>query len=111
MTSMKRHHVAAACLGLAAASVLAVGSGPVRAHAATGLVGPFVTSGTQIHDNNGNPVVFKGVDWDGMQESSSSEFMPTKDMDQAVTWGANLVRVELNEEFWNGTCPLDPLGM
>ena len=108
MRTVKRRQAALALISLGVAGACAIGPAAIRTHASSPLAGPFHTSGTQILDAGNQPVIFKGIDWDGMQESWSYEFMQPSDVSQAALWNANLVRVELNEEFWNATCPLDP---
>ena len=92
-------------VGLSA--LLAAALPPGRAVHAASLAGPFTTSGTTVYDANGNPVVFKGVNWTGMNESWDGEVMTAADVAQAALWKANMVRVQLNEEFWNDTCQTD----
>jgi hypothetical protein len=91
-------------------------AGPRHTHAA-GLTPPFTTQGSKILDHNGQPVIFKGVNWEGFNEfwdHHQQMSMTNTDIQQAQLWGVNLVRVQLDEEFWNGSCPVpgyDPPGM
>lgn len=66
------------------------------------LVAPFHTSGNQILDANGNPVSFRGVNYtDLLSVPSSSSPAPIEhEFAEARAWGANLVRIALNEALW-----------
>jgi len=62
------------------------------------LAGPLHTTGNQILDANGNPVVLRGVDFTDLL--SSSPYLYEHEFAAAKAWGANLVRLSLNEALW-----------
>lgn len=68
------------------------------------LKAPFHTSGNAIYGADGARVVFRGVHREGTQ-SAVNLFPTDTEIAQARTWGANVVRVPLNEAMWLGTCP------
>jgi hypothetical protein len=68
------------------------------------LKAPFHTSGNAIYGADGARVIFRGVHREGTQVSIS-RFPPDHEIGQARAWGANVVRVPLNEALWLSTCP------
>jgi hypothetical protein len=62
--------------------------------------GPLHTSGNQILDANGNPVLFHGVNLNGLEASAAASGVTYDAVEQAKAWGANFVRVPLGEQFW-----------
>ncbi|MDX6286194.1 MAG: endoglucanase [Frankiales bacterium] len=72
------------------------------------VVGPLRTSGNQVLDKNGLPVIFRGVNIPGLEGNSDGE---VTDADAAGTkaWGANFVRLPLGEHLWlSQNCYYDP---
>jgi hypothetical protein len=63
--------------------------------------GPLQTSGNQILDAAKAPVVLRGVNRNGTQSGS---FPTDAEVGQMQAWGANVVRVLLNESLWLNTC-------
>ncbi len=69
----------------------------------SGVDGPLHTVGNQIVQANGHPVILRGIMREGT-EVSATDFPLTAEIAQAKAWGANVVRVPLNESFWVNTC-------
>jgi endoglucanase len=65
--------------------------------------GPLHTSGNRVYDSNGNPVIFRGINRDG-SEWSTARFPTEGEIAQAKAWGANFIRVPLNEALWSNLC-------
>jgi hypothetical protein len=75
--------------------------------ASANVAGPLHTSGTQIVQANGNPVVFRGVQWTGMAFNANPLTAPVAA--QMKSWGVNFVRISLGEPYWLSTdCHFDP---
>ncbi|MHB8682495.1 MAG: glycoside hydrolase family 5 protein [Acidimicrobiales bacterium] len=64
------------------------------------VAGPLRTSGTQILDANGQPVILRGIDYYGLATSSEPPSLTSDTFTKLHQWGANEVRVSLNEDFW-----------
>src|SRR5947209_4131460 len=76
------------------------------AGASAALSGPLHTAGNQILDASGNPVHLRGLSRTGLEMSwTGGENLDDHEFDQARAWGANVVRVTLNEDYWNQQCP------
>jgi hypothetical protein len=105
-------------LGLALASLVlavtavgvAAGVGVRPAVAATRILGPLTTSGNQILDGHGQPVVLRGVGVSGLEVSATRPpllsantiaAMPGWGRNANGTGGINIVRIMLGEQFWN----------
>jgi len=68
---------------------------------------PLYTLGNGIYGSDGARVVFRGIHRDGTQ-ISTSRFPADDEIGQARSWGANFIRVPLNESLWINTCPQRP---
>jgi endoglucanase len=66
------------------------------------VVGPLHTSGNQVVQADGKPVVLQGVVLEGLENSGTlADTDVSQDaVRQAKVWGANFVRVPLGEQFW-----------
>ncbi|MHB8682494.1 MAG: glycoside hydrolase family 5 protein [Acidimicrobiales bacterium] len=72
------------------------------------VVGPLRTSGTQILDGNGQPVVLRGIDYYGLAARSESATVNSDTFQKLHAWGTNLVRISLNEDYWmSQSCAYD----
>jgi len=72
------------------------------------LSAPLRTSGRDVLDSLGRRITFRGVHVDGMQWSRS-KVITTDELLTAQKWGANLVRLPLNENYATpGDCAYDP---
>jgi hypothetical protein len=72
------------------------------------LVAPLSTSGRDVLDGLGRKVTFRGIHLDGMQWSAS-KVIATDEVLTAQKWGANFIRLPLNENFATpGDCSYDP---
>jgi hypothetical protein len=69
----------------------------------TAVKGPLHVSGDQIIGSDGQPVVLRGVNRDGV-EWATPNFPTDDEIGQIHAWGANFVRVFLNERRWLNTC-------
>jgi hypothetical protein len=65
----------------------------------------YYVVGPTIYDSNNQPHLFHGVDrpsleWDPEGEGETGEGIPASDFAAMKTWGANVVRISLNQDFW-----------
>jgi aryl-phospho-beta-D-glucosidase BglC (GH1 family) len=60
------------------------------------VVGPLTTSGTRILQANGQPITLRGVDLSSYQDGDTTSVTQTT-IAQIKAWGANTVRVDLDE--------------
>lgn len=65
------------------------------------VAGPLTTVGNQIFDAANVPVVLRGINRTGTQ---SDRFPTDAEIGQMQGWGADIVRVPLNESLWLNTC-------
>ncbi|MCU1451637.1 MAG: cellulose-binding family [Acidimicrobiales bacterium] len=76
------------------------------AQGAATLAAPLHTSGNQILDATGAPVRMRGLNRDGLEmNSDGGGNLDDNEFAHAREWGANVVRVPLNEDFWTQLCP------
>jgi len=97
----RRPLIAALALSVIAVGVLAQTSAPA---ASSNVVGPLHTSLNQILDANGHPLRLRGINTGKLSwypwvdyhspEASSASMVAMK------SWGANVVRIPLGEQFW-----------
>jgi len=66
------------------------------------VVGPLHTSGNQVVQANGTPVVLQGVVLEGLEVTPylNDPGVTQQAVVEAREWGANFVRVPLGEQFW-----------
>jgi hypothetical protein len=80
--------------------------------AATPIVGPLSTSGNQILDANGIPVILRGVTINRMKAIPEIEWAPQLNdasFDAMRSWGINAVRLALGQQLWLETeCEYSP---
>lgn len=74
------------------------------------LVGPLTTRGTTVRDAKGAVVVLRGVNRSGLNESGTPSGLTQRDLDRAKAWGANVVRLPLDEQLWLPGCPASDPG-
>ena len=65
------------------------------------VVGPLSTSGTQILDGHGNPLVLRGITVINLEESSDPPDLTQATFDRLHQWGFTMVRLMLNEDLWD----------
>lgn len=68
----------------------------------TGITGYTVT-GNKIYDPNGKQVLIRGVDRPSFEWNAIGEHASLADYTLMKGWGANVVRVSLNQDFWLNT--------
>lgn len=64
-----------------------------------GGLGPYTTSGNKILDKNGNEHFFRGLDRPSL-ESSCNGNINLNEYNVMASWGANVVRLPLNQDCW-----------
>ena len=69
--------------------------------APTPVAGPLHTAGNQIIQATGIPITFRGIMRAG---TDRARFPSDAEIGQAHAWGANFIRVPLNESLWLNTC-------
>jgi endoglucanase len=65
-----------------------------------GGLGPYTTSGNKILDKNGNEHFFRGLDRPSLESSCSGNISLNEYQDVMAAWGANVVRLPLNQDCW-----------
>jgi endoglucanase len=62
--------------------------------------GGYTVSGPTILDSTGKPHLFRGVARPSLEWSSSGDQLNQGDYGVMSAWGANVVRISLNQDFW-----------
>ncbi|HZU85636.1 MAG TPA: cellulase family glycosylhydrolase, partial [Polyangiaceae bacterium] len=71
--------------------------------------GGYYTSGSTVCTASGTPHVFRGVDRPSLEWRSDGDHLAADDFRRMAGWGANVVRVALNQDFWlSGAALYDP---
>jgi len=99
--------VAAAALLLPACTLPTNGVSALGVH----LAGPrgFATSANRILGPNGRAFLVHGVDRPSLEWSATGDHIAAPDFRYMAAWGANTVRIALNQDFWLSTsCAHDP---
>jgi endoglucanase len=65
----------------------------------------YYVVGPTIYDSSNQPHLFHGLDrpsleWDPQGEGQTGEGIPAQDFTAMAAWGANVVRISLNQDFW-----------
>ncbi len=63
-------------------------------------VGGYSVSGANILDAKGAQHLFRGVARPSLEWSSTGDMLQQSDYDTMQAWGANVVRLSLNQDFW-----------
>ena len=95
--------------GSSASSSASTSAGPVGSNA--GGLGPYTVSGNKILDKNSNEHFFRGLDRPSLEWSCSGDIQNTDYQAMSSEWGANIVRLPLNQDCWlstSGNSSYDP---
>jgi hypothetical protein len=84
--------------GASSSTSMSAGTGPSNG----GKLGPYTTSGNKILDKNGNEHWFRGLDRPSLEWSCSGDIQSV-DYQGMQMWGANIVRLPLNQDCWLST--------
>jgi endoglucanase len=89
------------CLLLAACGLPPNGIGVLGVH----LAGPrgFAVRGNRIYGPDGRPFLVRGVDRPSLEWTAAGEHLSLQDFQRMRSWGANTVRIPLNQDFWLST--------
>lgn len=69
----------------------------------------YTVAGNRILDQNGNTVIFRGVNRNGLDYQTTLYWGGWEDIAAMGDWGATIVRLELSEDFWlPQSCLYDP---
>ena len=104
---------AAAALALGGALLLGACALPPDGISAFGvhLAGPrgFAVDGNRIVGPNGRPFTVHGVDRPSLEWTPQGDQLSAQDFQRMRAWGANTVRLPLNQDFWLATsCAYSP---
>jgi hypothetical protein len=76
---------------------------------APSVIGPLSTAGNKILQGNGSSLVADGINLPGLYTSAAAAGLSVNSILQIKAWGANTVRVPLNEDLWLATsCAYSP---
>lgn len=60
----------------------------------------FSAQGPNIIDNFGRKVQLKGIVRPSLEWNSQGEFLSPADIKKMAAWGSNVIRLDLNQDFW-----------
>ena len=61
-------------------------------------------------NDHGNVVVLKGLARPSLEWNVNGQYLSASDIKTMRTWGANVIRVSLNQAFWLGSAPRESFG-
>jgi endoglucanase len=67
--------------------------------------GGYTVSGPTVLDGAGHPHIFRGLDRPSLESSSGGNSLSELDYQTMAMWGANIVRIPLNQDFWLSDSP------
>lgn len=67
--------------------------------------GFYTVSGPTVLDGAGKPHIFRGVDRPSLESNSGGQGLAQGDYLVMAMWGANVVRIALNQDFWLSDAP------
>ncbi|MGA7121508.1 MAG: cellulase family glycosylhydrolase, partial [Polyangiaceae bacterium] len=76
------------------------GSSSGAPEAAAAPAGGYTVSGPTVLDASGKPHLFRGVARPSLEWSSAGDSLNQGDYAVMSAWGANVVRISLNQDFW-----------
>ncbi len=78
----------------------------------SGTDDPIILSveGTQIISNIGKPVLLKGMVRPSLEWNPQGEFLSEKDLERMDQWGINVIRIDLNQNYWFASKPVTTKG-
>ena len=62
--------------------------------------GFYSVSGPTVLDGAGKPHIFRGLDRPSLESTPSGDNLGEADYQVMASWGANIVRIPLNQDFW-----------
>ena len=68
------------------------------------------TKDGKIVNDHGNVVVLKGLARPSLEWNVNGQYLSASDIKTMRTWGANVIRVSLNQAFWLGSAPRESFG-
>jgi hypothetical protein len=68
------------------------------------------TNDGKIVNDHGNVVVLKGLARPSLEWDVNGQYLSSADIATMRTWGANVIRISLNQAFWLGSAPRESFG-
>nr|ADD71777.1 endo-beta-1,4-glucanase [uncultured bacterium] len=66
--------------------------------------------GNRIVNDRGNTVILKGMVRPSLEWNPQGEYLSEKDILNMVKWGINTIRLDLNQNYWFQSGPVDEMG-
>lgn len=70
----------------------------------------FNVNGSKIINNRGEAVLLKGIVRPSLEWNSQGEFFSIQDLQNIRSWGSNVIRLDLNQNFWLKSAPVNQSG-
>lgn len=67
-------------------------------------------SGDHIVNNEGKTIILKGVVRPSLEWNEQGQYLSAQDIKNMRTWGANVVRLDLNQNYWLASAPATTQG-
>lgn len=80
----------------------------VYANSTTPIV--LSTNGSNLVNDKGQTVVLKGVVRPSLEWNPQGQYLSAQDIQAMHTWGANVVRLDLNQNYWLSSGPVTQAG-
>ena len=68
------------------------------------------TKGTKIINDKGGEVVLKGLNRPSLEWNNQGQYLGPLDITTMRGWGANVIRIPLNQEFWKASASRETNG-
>ena len=70
----------------------------------------FSTDGANIVNNKGNKIILKGLVRPSLKWNEQGENLSVQDIQNMQRWGANAIRIDLNQNYWLASSPSTQMG-
>jgi len=68
------------------------------------------TNGATIINNKGNKISLKGLVRPSLEWNQQGEHLSAQDIQNIKKWGANVIRIDLNQNYWFASAPVTQTG-
>ena len=68
------------------------------------------TSGNTIVNDKGTPIILKGLVRPSLEWNAQGQYLSVSDIINISNWGANVIRLDLNQGYWLSSAPISTQG-
>lgn len=66
--------------------------------------------GGQIINDKGTPISLKGIVRSSLEWNKQGQYLSPDDIALIASWGGNIIRIDLNQQFWFDSQPIEKKG-